>query len=174
MIYKQIRGLAKYCVTITILIFIILLLTSSVYSFSFILPDGMSVETTLDNAAKYISKGDIVEYSLVAYGRPDIAGTAEVMSYNKTTGMVTMKNKATNTELGLSIWCIMKIVTDVPEVVVVDLITQLTNENNALKEQVNALLDENTKLKSQLLEITKLLTEAKNTLALLLSKLMKF
>lgn len=166
----------KYFLRIMVLSFTILLLISNVYSFSFILPDGTSVETTLENAAKYISKGDMVEYSLANYGRPDIAGTAEVMSYNKTAGMVVMKNKTTNMELGLSIWCIVKIVIDVPESVVVD-ITQLTKENNALKAQINVVMDENTKLKSQItqqLEITKLLTETKNTLALLLSKLMKF
>jgi hypothetical protein len=140
------------------------------------LPDGTSVETTLDNAAKYLSKGDIVEYSLAAYGRPDISGTAEITSYNKSTGMVIMRNKVTSTELGLSIYCIIKITTDIAEPVIVD-VTQLTDENNKLKLQVNTLIEENTRLKAQLLqqlEITKLLTEAKNTLTLLLNKLMKY
>ena len=166
----------KYLLRITGLVFVMLLLTVSVYSFSFMLPDGTSVETTLDNASKYFSKGDIVDYSLAAYGRPDISGTAEIMSYNKATGMAIMKNKATNTELGLSIWCITRLVADIKEPVIVDLI-ELTNENNALKAQINALMDKNTKLKAQLtqqLEITKLITETKNTLALLLSKLMNY
>lgn len=162
---------------IPFLLLLILLLTGS--ASSFILPDGSVVDSTFDNANKYISVGDTVQYAIVYLGKTYLEGTGNVTGYNKATGLVNIRGmtpEGGTREVGLYYSSIVKIITIAVKPLTQES-TQLLVDNTALRLQVNMLIEENTKLKSQMtqqLNLINLLTETKNTLALLLSKLMKY